>query len=418
MDSSTTQGHSIPNSPVLALSDVVHDSPPSQSPFTYPSSPDPHSPGASPSILFAAPGGQDNHPHLNFLSTDQDTHHELNVDLLEHELNTLLNQDATVTHPPSNAFHHKEHEHDVPSPAHSPGTVHQSLQQQDLPISDLDFHNLAAMLQAVAAEENANKHKTRAAPAFHSLTADDPPRTISPRINDAQAAFSDDSRFLYGSDNHSDNQDSDTPGPRKRQRLASDEHELPPTADVQNDFSDISDILNHLVQFEHPHAPLSTGQDPREADDVVEQAMRPSSGAHSPILGSDQHVSTTQQKRPPPLPTTPTTHSGGDLSVAVFHDNRVSEFSAQSQPSISTIRPQGPEPPAGDTSASDGKKQPHACEECRKRFTRRSDLLRHMRIHTGERPFVCTQPGCGKKFIQVCHSEPLYRTHVDLMCAF
>src|SRR5229473_743401 len=190
MDSSTT-GHSIPNSPVLALSDVVHDSPPSHSPFPYQSSPSSRSPSTtSPSILFK---GQDNHSHLNFLSSGQDTHSELNVDLLEHELNTLLNQDATGTHPPTGAFHHKQHEHDVPSPAHSPGAVHQSLQQQALPMSDLDFNDLAAMLQAVAAEENANKDKTRAAPAFHSLTADDPPRTISPRINDAQTALSDDS---------------------------------------------------------------------------------------------------------------------------------------------------------------------------------------------------------------------------------
>src|SRR6266852_6039089 len=171
-ESMDMDGHSIPNSPVLALSDVVHDSdsPTSHSPFQYQSSPDPRSPStSSPSILFAAPEGQDNHNHLNFLSTAHDTHPELNVDLLEHELNTLLNQDATVTHPPTNAFHRKEHEHDGPSSTHSPGAVHQSLQQQTLPMSDLDFNDLAAMLQAVAAEENANKDKTRAAPAFHSL---------------------------------------------------------------------------------------------------------------------------------------------------------------------------------------------------------------------------------------------------------
>ena len=432
MDSSTTHAHdSIPNSPVLDLSDVVHDTPPSQSPFPYQSSPSPHSPStSSPSILFPPPKGQSSQPHLNFLSTGHDTQPELNVDLLERELNTLLNPNASVTQPSTNAFHNKGHENHVPSPAHSPGAVHQSLEQQALPMSDLDFNDIAAMLQAVAAEENANKDKTRAAPAFHSLTADDPPRVTSPRINDAQASLSDDSRFLYGSDTHSDNQDGDTPGPRKRQRLASDKHELPPTSDVQNDFSDISDILNHLVQFEHPHAPLSTGQDSRGADDVVEQVIRPPSGTHSPILGSDQHGSAArcpeqpqpqqqphqrqqQQTRHPSLPVKPTTLSS-DPSVATFHDNRASGLSAQSQSSMSTIRPKGSELPAGDTTISDGRKQPHTCEECRKKFTRRSDLLRHIRIHTGERPFVCTQPGCGKKFIQVFVHFFLTLLHTDL----
>lgn len=420
---STLQHHmdsSAPNSPVLALSDVVHDSPPSRSPFPYQPSPSPHSPSPSTaSILFTAPKGQDNHPHLSFLSTSQDTHPELNVDLLERELNTLLNQNATPIHPPTNAFHQKRHEHDLPSPTHSPGVVHQSLQQQTLPMSDLDFNDFAAMLQAVAAEENANKDKTRAAPAFHSLTADDPPRMASPRINDVQAVLSDDTRFLYGSDTH----DGDTPGPRKRQRLSSDEHELPPTSNVQNDFSDISDILNHLVQFEHPHATLNAGQDPREADDVVEQVILPPSGAHSPIVGSDQHASTTrhseqkqqQQKRHPPLTSNPTTLSG-DPSVAASNDNRASDLPAQSQPSVSSTRPTGPEPPAGDAPVSDGKKQPHACEECRKRFSRRSDLLRHIRIHTGERPFVCAHSDCGKKFIQVRVQNSYCLLHASL-CA-
>ncbi|KAJ2901634.1 Zinc finger protein with KRAB and SCAN domains 3 [Zalerion maritima] len=42
----------------------------------------------------------------------------------------------------------------------------------------------------------------------------------------------------------------------------------------------------------------------------------------------------------------------------------------------------------------------YSCSTCPKSFTRRSDLARHERIHSGVRPHACEHPGCGKRFIQ------------------
>ncbi|ORZ33021.1 hypothetical protein BCR44DRAFT_106793, partial [Catenaria anguillulae PL171] len=36
--------------------------------------------------------------------------------------------------------------------------------------------------------------------------------------------------------------------------------------------------------------------------------------------------------------------------------------------------------------------------ECNEAFKRGEHLKRHMRIHSGERPFLCPEPLCGKRF--------------------
>ncbi|KAF2116593.1 hypothetical protein BDV96DRAFT_469631, partial [Lophiotrema nucula] len=50
------------------------------------------------------------------------------------------------------------------------------------------------------------------------------------------------------------------------------------------------------------------------------------------------------------------------------------------------------------TSAFPQSQDRYICSTCNKAFSRPSSLRIHSHSHTGEKPYKCPQPGCGKAF--------------------
>ena len=53
------------------------------------------------------------------------------------------------------------------------------------------------------------------------------------------------------------------------------------------------------------------------------------------------------------------------------------------------------------------------CKEsgCPRLFTTKSDLKKHTRTHTNERPFACSVPACGKAFVASHHLKNHMKSH-------
>ncbi|KDQ60815.1 hypothetical protein JAAARDRAFT_55549 [Jaapia argillacea MUCL 33604] len=347
--------------PLLNLSDVVHDEPMEDNGNTARSPDDGHSSDdyhSTPSLMYS---GQPPHPHAHH------AHHEFSVEMLEHEIVNLLNQNASAA---SAAL--------LNAAAQQRQASFDGEREDDLGGDDVLIQGLGANLSGLVAV-------LQAAHAQHERQAEDMAKDARQREEELareigegltdhnQAKAHETSRYIYNDEGESERDDDDDiiarPAPLSRLRTSvSSSNGL---HSVPGEFGDINDILNHLSA---------------DFDDDADRVHSATQDSSSPI--SRQHSQPVHPQTPSPL--------------SPMHDY------SSDHPVASTST--GPGTAAGASKkkrkAKDREKkmekvpQVHNCEQCSKTFTRRSDLGRHMRIHTGERPHMCSHPGCGKTFIQ------------------
>uniref|UniRef100_A0A1D1YRB1 Zinc finger protein C25B8.19c n=1 Tax=Anthurium amnicola TaxID=1678845 RepID=A0A1D1YRB1_9ARAE len=133
---------------------------------------------------------------------------------------------------------------------------------------------------------------------------------------------------------------------------------------------------------------------------------------HRAYQSSNTSPTTLQPAFSPFESSVPTTLPRLNISSQVLNNGSVITSRRLSAPiSAKIINDPLTSPIAGMVPSTSVNNNRYQCPYCSKRFSRPSSLRIHTYSHTGEKPFVCTEPGCGRKFSVQSNMRRHLRVH-------